>query len=535
MIFTIEVKQKNSTLELLVDDVDLTESRYIATEIDKVLNITVFFTIPDDGSHISGANIRLTGALEINFTENVALQQYNVSLDTNSLQQGINFLTIFAQKANYQSRSLIFTIEVKQKNSSLHLILNDEINPVDNSIKVTIGDPVNVTVIYMDDEMNFIDNASIILVGEGLNQTDLTKHLVYNQYNVTIDTLDLNFGINLLTLYAQKTNYQPQTLIIRIEINEKETDMNVYLNGVPQTPQDRSINLPIKALLNITVKYFDNETGLYIPGSVIQLVGEGLTDYYLTEYAVLEQYTISINTTLLDIGVRFLTIYATHANFQSYTALLRIQVDRIKTNITTTSGEIVFNREPGDSFRLELQLRDTDFNINVLNANVSYTWVYGQGTLSDPENDGTYSTTLTNLRAGTFQITITVYAGDDYDFERFFVTLNVIRPPEDVLLFQILTIAGIAAAVGIAAYLIAYQRVLKYPKQVRKIRKFKKKLKKSKASGIETSSRDEIIDKNYAEKIHPLEKQIKGKISPKSIESSLNEDKIESPDNLDSQ
>ncbi|MEJ2295559.1 MAG: hypothetical protein P8Y23_12455 [Candidatus Lokiarchaeota archaeon] len=520
----------------MVDDVDLTESRYIATEIDKILNITVFFTIPDDGSHISGANIRLTGALDVNFTENVALQQYNVSLDTNNLQQGINFLTIFAQKANYQSRSLIFTIEVKQKNTTLQVILNDDINPVDNSIKVTIGDPVNVTVIYMDDTMNFIDNASIIIVGEGINQTGLSKDLVYNQYNVTIDTLDLNFGINLLTLYAQKANYQPQTLIIRIEINEKETDMDVYLNDILQPQQDRSINLPIKGLLNITVKYFENDTGHpYIPGSVIQLVGEGLTDYYFTEYASLEQYSISINTTLLDIGVRFLTIYATHANFQSYSALLRIQVDRIKTNITTTAGEIVFNREPGDNFKLELQLRDTDFNTNVLNANVSYTWVYGQGSLSDPDNDGTYSATLTNLREGTFQITITVYAGDDYDFERFFVTLNVIRPPEDVLLFQILTIAGIAAAVGISAYLIAYQRVLKYPKQVRKIRKFKKKLKKTKASGIETLSRDEIIDKNYAEKIHPLEKQIKGKIAPKSTEGNLSEDKIESSENLDSQ
>ena len=382
--------------------------------------------------------------------------------------------------------------------------------------------------------MNFIDNASIIIVGEGLNQTDLTEHLVYDQYNVSINTLDLNFGINLLTLYAQKANYQPQTLIVRIEINEKETDMDIYLNGIPQAPQDRSITLPIKALLNITVKYYDNDTGVHIPGSVIQLVGEDLTDYYLTEYASLQQYAISINTTLLDIGVRFLTIYATHANYQSYSALLRIQVDRIKTNITTTSGAIVFNRQPGDDFRLRLTIQDLNFSVSILKANVSYTWVYGQGTLSDANNDGIYETTITNLPGGTFQIAITVYAGDDYDFERFFITLNVIRPPEDVLLFQILTFAGIAAAVGISAYLIAYQRVLKYPKQVRKIRKFKGKLKKSKSLKIETLSRDEIINRNYAEKIHPLEKQYKSKLSPKSTETDNKDDKIESSENLKS-
>jgi len=531
----LNVLERNSTLKLLIDDVDITIEQYVATEINKFLNITVFFTDPAVSGHISNADIRLTGALEANFTETAPLQQYNITLDTDKLQQGINFLTIFAQKDNYLSRSLIFTIEVKQKNSSLQVILNDIFNPIDNSIKVTVGELVNITVIYGDNEMNFIDNASIIIVGEGLNQTSLIKHPTYNQYSVSINTLDLNFGINLLTLYAQKANYQPQTLIIRIEINEKETDMEIYLNGILQSKQDRSINLPIKALLNITVKYYDNETGDYIPGSDIQLVGESLTDYYLTEYASLEQYAISLDTTLLDIGVRFLTIYATHVNFQSYTALLRIQVDRIQTNITTMSGEIVYNRQPGDNFILEVQLKDEDFNVNVLNATVSYTWAYGQGTLTDPDNDGIYTTTLSDLPEGTFPITITVYAGDDYDFERYIVTLNVIRPPEDVLLFQILTIAGIAAAVGISGYLIAYQRVLKYPKEVRKIRKFKSKLKKSKSLGIETLSRDEIIDKNYAEKIRPLEKQIKSKITPKSTETEIKKDKIEPSENLNSQ
>ena len=523
----INVLERNSTIALLIDGEDITVNRYVATEIDKMLNITVFFTDPADDSHIDNANIRLTGAINANFTELVALQQYYVSLDTNTLEQGINFLTIFAQKDNYESRSLIFTIEVKQKNTTLQLILNDIDNPIDNSIQVTVGDIVNVTVIYQDDGFNFIDNATIIIVGEGLNQTLFTQSLLYNQYNVSINTLDLNFGINLLTLYAQKANYRPQTLIIRIEINEKETDMNIYLNGIPQPQQDRSINLPIKALLNITVKYFDNESGTYIPGSLIQLVGEGLADYYLTEYASLEQYTISINTSLLDIGVRFLTIYATHANFQSYSALLRIQVERIKTNITTSSSEIVFNRQPGDNIRLEIQLRDINFDVSILNANVSYTWVYGQGTLSDADHDGIYVATLSNLREGTFQITITAYAGDDYDFERFFITLNVIRPPEDVLLFQILTIAGIAAAVGISVYLIAYQRVLKYPKQVRKIRKFKGKLKKPKSVDFDVKTRDQLLTENYSQKIADLEKQIKKKIDFNSEHTQFTSNKIE--------
>jgi sRNA-binding regulator protein Hfq len=534
IIFTIQLVLIETELTLYLNGEDKTLNPAITAYTNQLINLTVSYEEYISTQFINGATIDVNGS-GVSEVLVESYSNYTVMLDTTELGFGANFLTIYARKDGYDPQTIKFTIQIIQIETELDIYLNDDKNPIDNSIKVTIGDSVNVTVIYKDDSSIFIDNADIIIVGEGIEQLNLTKDLTYDQYYVPVNTLDLNFGINLLTLYAQKANYQPQTLIIRIEINEKETDMEVYLNEIPQTTQDRSINLPIKALLNITVKYFDNETRAHIPGSVIQLVGEGLTDYYLTEYASLEQYSISINTTLLDIGVRFLTIYATHANFQSYSALLRIQVERIKTNITTTSGAIVFNREPGDDFNLELQLRDTDFNTNVLKANVSYTWVYGQGTLKDPDNDGTYSTTLTNLREGTFQITITVYAGDDYDFDRFFVTLNVIRPPEDVLLFQILTIAGIAAAVGISAYLIAYQRVLKYPKQVRKIRKFKKKLKKSKASGIDTLSRDEIIDKNYAEKIHPLEKQIKGKITPQSTESEINKNKIDSSTNLESQ
>ncbi|MFX0012937.1 MAG: hypothetical protein ACFE9R_21685, partial [Candidatus Hermodarchaeota archaeon] len=378
----------------------------------------------------------------------------------------------------------------------------------------------------------FIDNADIIIVGEGIEQLNLTKDLTYDQYYVPVDTLDLNFGINLLTLYAQKANYQPQTIIIRIQISEKETAMEIYLNEQPKTI-DKSISLPIRAPLNITVKYLDNDTKSHIPGSVIQLVGEGLTDTYLTENSLLGQYTISIDTTLLDIGVRFLTIYATHANYESYSALLRIQVNRIRTNITTTTGVIAFNREPGQSYHLEINLLDLDSETSILDANVTYTWTYGQGDLTDSNNDGIYEGTISDLREGTFVITITAYAGDDYEFERYRITLYVVRPPEDVLLFQILTIAGIGAAIGIGGYLLAYQKVLKYPKQVRKIHKFKSKLKKAKSLGIEVQSREQIIKEHYSNDMAALEKQVKKKLTPKSDKAQIDSGIIDKTDITD--
>ena len=509
----INVLERGSNLQLYINNDDLTTERYIAAEIDQTLNVTIYYTDSSDSSFVPGAKVRLTGALNENLTENAILQHYNVSIQTNDLDQGINFLTIFAQKQGYVSKSIVFTIEVIEKDSNLQLFLNGANETLGKSIEVTVGDLVNVTVVYEDYSKNFIDNAEVIIVGEGID-LNLTKHSLYDQYNVTIDSDDLNFGINLLTLYAKRVNYQPQTLIIRIEIIEKETDMHIFLNGLNRT-LDRTLTLPIRQSLNVTVKYFEFETGTSITGASVQLVGEGL-NVFLSYNPSYQQYSTLVNTNDLDIGVRFLTIYAQRANYQSYSALLRIQINRIRTNITTVSGATVVNKEPGQNFKLEINLLDLDFDTSVLNATVTYTWTYGQGTLTDPDNNGIYEGTISNLREGTFVITISVYAGDDYEFERFTVTLNVVRPPEDVLLFQVLTIVGVGAAVGLGGYLYAYQKVFRYPKQVRKIRKYKSKLKKTKSIGIETRSRDQIIEDTYAERMRPLEKQLKSKMPPKS-------------------
>ncbi|MEJ2295560.1 MAG: hypothetical protein P8Y23_12460, partial [Candidatus Lokiarchaeota archaeon] len=175
----LNILERNSTIELLVDNVDITTSRYVATEIDKNLNITVFFTDPADSSYISSADIRLTGALEANFTENVVLQQYNVSLDTNSLQQGINFLTIFAQKANYESRSLIFTIEVKQKNSTLKLFIDDADLTDSKYIATEIDKVLNITVFFtVPDDGNHISGANIYNKGLISSRFSLRKPII---------------------------------------------------------------------------------------------------------------------------------------------------------------------------------------------------------------------------------------------------------------------------------------------------------------------------------------------------------------------
>ena len=438
----------------------------------------------------------------------VSYNNYTVMIDTNELNFGANFLTIYARREGYEPQSIIITVQIIQIETVLNLYINGNktLNP---SLTTYTDQLINFTVHYKEYNSNlFISGAIVDVNGSGISEI-LGES--YDNYTIMINTSKLRLGANFLTIYARREGFEPQSIIVTVQIIQIETGAKVSLNGQDTT----FLTLPIREDLNITVDFFDFASKTAIMDATVQVLGAGLP-LTLEWNSTNHQYSIVINTNQLDLGGSLLTIYCNRTNYQPYSVNLKIQVDRIRTNISTYTGDTVFSFKPGDTFQLKVNLTDLDFNTNVLNATVTYTWDYGQGYLTDENNDGVYEGTISNLREGTFVVTISVYAGDDYDFKRFTVTLNVVRPPEDVLLFQVLTIVGVGAAIGLGGYLLAYQRVLKYPKQVRKIRKYKSKIKKRKSLGIETRSRDQIIQDNYTEKLKPLEKNLKSKTVTKT-------------------
>lgn len=423
---------------------------------------------------------------------------------------------ITANKTNYVNASNLVNIFVEDISISLNLYLDGEDKTIDGYIERTVDQLINITVAYKDSlTEDHIGNASIKLTGGGISK-NLTENDILKHYWVLINTTKLNQGINFLTIYAQKGGYIPYSLLFTVEIKERETSIQLLLNGENKT-LEQSIELPIHANLNITIKFSDGETNHHVGNATIQLIGEGLSLLLIENFA-LEQYSIIFNTNQLDIGLRFLSIYAQKSNYQPFSTLLSINVKRINTEITTTSGETTINSRPGESVTLSLILNDLDFNKTVKNASVAYRWAFGQGEFLDSDNDGIYKVLLANLPEGTHTLTISVYAGDDYDFKRFVLTLNVISHPENVLLFQILTVLSVITVLGVGGYLVAYQKVFKYPKTVRKIHKFKKSIKKGKdRPTVEIRSRKELIKKLYEKDLGSLSK---------SLEDRNNKDKL---------
>ena len=319
----------------------------------------------------------------------------------------------------HSNLELTATDNLNLTDTELQLFLNGTLKNDGDTIQVEINEFINVTVYYRDNiTKQLLNGATITLIGRG-NFTETSSH-----YNITIYTNDLDLGITVLTIFAQLDNYQPQTIQFFVEVIERESQLELFLDGVNMT-LDPAIEVTIGTILNITVRFTDNQTGLHIPDALIQLIGEGIIVNF-TENS--NQYNVYLNTTILMIGVKLFTIIAHAPDYLVKTINLRITVNRIIGTINREDGGAQIEVYVGEDVLLKIILKDPQNN-TIKNATVTYIWAYGQGLLEDLDNDGIYNVTLINVQVGVHNITISALAGDDYTFETYIITLIVSTPP----------------------------------------------------------------------------------------------------------
>jgi hypothetical protein len=210
-------------------------------------------------------------------------------------------------------------------------------------------------------------------------------------------------------------------------------------------------------------------------------------------------------------------------NYQPQNPDLTIVVRRINSTISTESGETLLTAIPGQDYTLKIKLINEDFGGLIYNASVTYSWQFGQGTLEDGDNDGIYTVTLRNLPVGAYKIVITVYAGDDYDFERYEITLNVESTGDSGALTALWVLIPILAT--LIASFVLYEKKYKVPKPIRKLRKYRKTLNKEKGvENINIIQRDTAINELYKKSLDKLSKLPKVKTSSLEESSLLKED-----------
>jgi len=494
--FFIEVFERATQYQLFLNDIDSTLNPLIILTVFETLNITVKYLDNETGNYIPNATLQyIGGGLSGNLTEYETLEFYSKNINTTALGIGVTIINVIAQKTLYETQNIQFFVEVTERETELLLFLNGVPRNDSDTIGVEVDETVNVTVYFRDNiTKQHLPSATVDLIGWAqLNETN-------NQYyNITINTNDLDQGITILTIFAQKANYQPQSIQFFVEVTERSTQLQLILNDIDKT-NDPVFSLTIRESLNITVRYTDNQTGEHITNATVQLIGENLE---IDLMKVDGQYYILLNTTDLGIGVNLFTIVAQATNYQIKTIYPRITINRIYTLISTESGESQIEAEIGDDISLKIILNDTVFGETITNAIVTYAWAYGQGELVDLDNNGIYEAVLPNVPAGVYLITISAYKSVDYDFESKEITLIISSPEvEPGIDWSWLIYILIGGIVGLVSIFTLYQTHFKYPLLVRKIRKLKKKVRKAKKTKpILVNNRDEIIKNNLQDRI----------------------------------
>jgi hypothetical protein len=368
---------------------------------------------------------------------------------------------------------------------------------------------LNITVNYLDNlTKGYLSGAAVDIIDKGY----MTENALLEHYNITINIIDLNSTLNRIVIRAQVTNYQTALIEFFIQIIERGSTGALFINELNKTA-DPYIDLTIGSFLNITIKFSDIRTENHISGAIVQLNGD-LTGL-LSESIAFEQYSIRINTTDLGVGLSIFTIIAEKANFELFLIQkIYVNVDRIQTNITGESNRVI---RPGGSVTLNIVINNLDFGGTVKGAIVTYRWAHGEGVLTDDNNDGIYTVTLTNIQEGSFTLTINAYKGEDYDFTSYEIVISAVIPEEDLLLFQLLSIIGGITAAALLTYLYLYQKIFKFPKPVRRVRKFKKSLNKKNAPKVDVIKRDKAFKSEYEKQLSKTSKRLKMKHAEKGI------------------
>ena len=458
---------------------------------------------------ISGATISCDWDLGYWYWDDIGSGTYMLELNTTIKQIGTYTLKINASKIGYENQEIYISINIHEIYTNLTYIQPDPVGFKSNvSFLVSYGDIDNGIL---------IPGADIVISNElGAEYWSTDNYFVFMQslgkYSITFNTSIFGSGGTFgIYVSANKTNYANATAFINIFIDVISTNIDdIFINGQNKT-LDKSITIPILSTVNISVKYIEAVIKGNIKFATVEIFGESFSKNF-TELS--NQYTISIDTRDLDIGVKILTIFAKKEGYALAISDIRITVRSINTTIETESGENVININYGEPYTLRIVLKDSDFGGNIKNATVKYKWEFGEGELLDHNNDGIYEVSFSNIPKGTFLITITAFVGEYYEFESIEITLIVIKSPEgkaETLLFQILTVIAMTVVIGLGGYLIAYQKILKHSKPVRKVLKYRRTLRKKKDPTVNIISRKSAFKNIYARELSKITRFLKGK------------------------
>ncbi len=490
--YTVYFDDYSTSIEVDIDGQPYTGLIHIP--VFRELDIVVRY-LNDTLEPIYGADVTLTGDAVGDLTPNG--DHYDITLNTtDDLSLGSNTITIGASKKNYSPSStpIIIVVDAIKGEISGDNFANDHID-VDTNVPKFVQ-------LYLNDTDNDlpITGATVTYTG-GLGNGIFTDPENDGTYNATI--LSPSNGFYSITVSAVKgpdyniANYQFD--VTSTTPTDTDANLTLYLNN-NKVGVGGLLNIPSRRDINIIAEYINGTDGTPIESATIELRDDGNRLIGELNWDS-GNYTLQINSSEdLKLGFNSLKLSAERYYFSSEEILftinvLPIQTELILQNINGTSISLIAG---GNAF-IEIILNDTDNDLFIKGAVITYIWDYGSGVFIDLDNDGIYTTTILKIPEGSWDITISAIVQGDYEFSPLIIHIDSRAPiGQDPMLYII--IAGVLgiAVIGLGTYFAIYQKILKYPPTVRKIRKLKGKISKGKKpKSVDFDNRTSYIKEIY--------------------------------------
>jgi len=179
------------------------------------------------------------------------------------------------------------------------------------------------------------------------------------------------------------------------------------------------------------------------------------------------------------------------------------------TNIQITNANLTFKYKIDTSWPISSS-PNSEIRVLINNNSLSETVKISTATASFQDaKEGGYDVTSLILKDVNITLSIQFFLADEFSLDHnitisiddvyFMISYREIFPDifSEPWVFTTLLIVASVVTAGISGYLIAYQRVLKYPRPVRKVRKFKRTLNKRTTPDMPIMPREIAFKKSY--------------------------------------
>ncbi|MBN1801148.1 MAG: hypothetical protein JW891_06545 [Candidatus Lokiarchaeota archaeon] len=501
---------------ILIEDVQtvLTTNITDLLNVPYLSNFTVQFNYTQDGpgeEGISTTFISHNWNSSFSFLTEFSPGQYRLTCNTSGYPTTVHTLKITINPPNYEPQIAVINIQVVEiATDNLILWINGTQRNDGYVVESDVYDTLNISVEFRSSDKHLESPSSVRLFVGGIPTWNLIEDPAHEIYTKLINIVDLNGTTNTMYIFAEKEGYLPKGFNFFIYVGEVQTSTSIFLNNENMTG-DLSMTLAMGRTLNVTVEYSDR-FGNYISNAIVTLECSNPTLNLQLQEASGQYYFIIINTTDFigeDLTPRF-HIKATKQNFGRQDEDIYLTIRQRNVEIQLINGQLEYNLTKGANVRIQFRLFDTDYNEYIEGVIVYYRIFSSVSSVTDV--DGVYEIYLTNLPSGNFELNMYSGETDYYGQGNLDITFNVKNPSDESFLYTIiwiLIIGGIILAVGFSGYIYAYQKVLKYPKPVRKVRKYKNNLKKRTFKGPEVVPREQAFDQLYKNDLGEVGRTVK--------------------------